>query len=52
MKRKPRDQVVREPNPISSEGVRAALVNGIQGAVIQYVLHQTPGTIPDFLSKG
>lgn len=45
------DRVVREPVPISSENVRAALNSGIQAGVIQYVIQQTPGTVPDFLSK-
>jgi hypothetical protein len=46
------DRVVREPVPISAENVRAALNDGLQAGVIQYVSQQTPGTVPDFLSKG
>ena len=46
------DRVLREPVPISAENVRAALNDGLQAGVIQYVIQQTPGTVPDFLSKG
>jgi hypothetical protein len=46
------DQVVRNAIPLSSEGVRAALEEGLKTGVVRYVLQQTPVTVPDFLPGG
>jgi Holliday junction resolvase len=44
------DRIVREPIPISSDSIRTALDEGIKVGVIQYVLIQKPGIVPDFLA--